>query len=123
MRPASRASICRRAAKTPDSAQPYLGAAAAEKFVSEDGTVIIPEIRLAYGREMLSINRVITLAATDGTLFLAPGVKPSRDMLTAGIGVTVHAQDNILLYASYDATLRTGNTSDHAAGAGFRLRF
>jgi len=76
-----------------DSAQPYLGLAASERFVAADGTEVTPEIRLGYNREVLSNNRVITLAAIDGTTFLAQGVKPSRDMLSAGIGVALRAPE------------------------------
>jgi outer membrane autotransporter protein len=106
-----------------DSFQPYVGVAVSETFVAADGTLITPEIRLGYNRETLSTNRAISLAAIDGTPFLARGVKPSRDMLSAGIGVTLRAQDNMLLYAEYDAIVPTGNTTDHRVAAGLRLRF
>ena len=68
-----------------DSAQPYLGLAASERFVAADGTVVTPEVRLGYNREVLSNNRVINLAAIDGTALLVQGVKPSRDILSAGM--------------------------------------
>ncbi len=106
-----------------DSVQPFLGVAAAEKFLTADGSQITPEIRLGYSREMLNNNRILALAATDGTLFVARGVKPSRDMLIAGVGVTLRARDNIFLYANYDAILPTGNTSNHAVSGGLRVRF
>jgi fibronectin-binding autotransporter adhesin len=106
-----------------DSAQPYLGLAASERFVTADGTEVTPEIRLSYNREVLSNKRVITVAAIDGTAFLVQGVRPSRDMLRAGIGVTLRAQDNILLYAKYDAILPTGNTINHTVSAGLSVRF
>jgi fibronectin-binding autotransporter adhesin len=106
-----------------DSAQPYLGLAASERFVAADGTEVTPEIRLSYNREVLSNKRVITVAAIDGTPFLVQGVRPSRDMLGAGIGVTLRAQDNILLYAKYDAILPTGNTINHTVSAGLSVRF
>jgi len=106
-----------------DSFQPYVGLAASETFVAADGTLITPEFRLGYNRETLSTNRTISLAAIDGTPFLAHGVKPSRDMLSVGIGVTLRAQDNMLLYAEYDAIVPTGNTTDHRVAAGLRLRF
>jgi fibronectin-binding autotransporter adhesin len=106
-----------------DSAQPYLGLAASERFVTADGTEVTPEIRLSYNREVLSNKRVITVAAIDGTAFLVQGVRPSRDMLRAGVGVTLRARDNILLYANYDAILPTGNTSRHTVAAGLRVRF
>ena len=106
-----------------DSAQPYLGLAASERFVAADGTVVTPEVRLGYNREVLSNNRVINLAAIDGTALLVQGVKPSRDILSAGIGVTLRAQDNILVYANYDAIVPTGNTINHTVSAGLRVRF
>jgi len=106
-----------------DSVQPYLGLAAAEKFLTTDGSEVTPEIRLGYSREMLDTSRIITLAAIDGTAFVARGAKPSRDMLIAGVGVTLRARDNIFLYANYDGILPTGNTSDHTVSAGLRVRF
>jgi len=106
-----------------DSLQPFAGVAAAEKFITADGSEITPEARLAYSREVLNNNRVLAVAATDGTPFLARGVRPSRDMLAAGIGFTLRTQDNIFLYASYDAVLPTGNTTDQTLSAGVRIRF
>jgi len=41
----------------------------------------------------------------------------------AEIGGTLRAQDNMLLYAEYDAIVPTGNTTDHRVAAGLRLRF
>jgi fibronectin-binding autotransporter adhesin len=106
-----------------DSLQPFAGVAAAEKFITADGSEITPEARLAYSRDVLNNNRVLAVAATDGTPFLARGVRPSRDMLAAGIGFTLRTQDNIFLYASYDAVLPTGNTTDQTLSAGVRIRF
>jgi outer membrane autotransporter protein len=106
-----------------DSMQPYIGFAAAEKFVTPDGTEITPELRLGYSREVLDSNRLLTVAASDGTPFLTRGVRASRDIVTAGAGVTVRAQDNLFLYANYDVVLPTGNTSDQTVSAGVRIRF
>jgi hypothetical protein len=44
-------------------------------------------------------------------------------MLTAGVGVKVRAQDDVFLYANYDALVRTGNTSVQTVSAGLRIRF
>jgi outer membrane autotransporter protein len=106
-----------------DSVQPYIGLAAAEKFVTADGTEITPELRLGYSREVASNSRLLSVASVDGTPFVARGVKPSRDIVTAGTGITVRAQDNLFLYANYDAVLHTGNTSDQTVSAGLRVRF
>ena len=50
-----------------DSIQPFAGVAAAEKFITADGSEITPEARLAYSRDVLNNNRVLAVAATDGT--------------------------------------------------------
>lgn len=106
-----------------DSVQPYIGIAASEKFVMYDGAEVTPEIRLGYSRELADNRRLVNVAASDGTPFVVTGVRPSRDMLTAGIGATLRAQDSILFYANYDALIRTGNTSEHTVSAGLRIRF
>jgi fibronectin-binding autotransporter adhesin len=72
---------------------------------------------------VLNNNNLLAVAAIDGTNFVARGVKPSRDMLTAGLGVTMRAQENLLLYANYDVNLPTGNTSNQTVSAGLRIRF
>jgi outer membrane autotransporter protein len=84
---------------------------------------VTPELRLGYSREVLSNARSLTVAAVGGTQFLVSGVKPSRDMLSAGIGVTLRAQDNFYLYANDDAVLTTGNTTDQTLAAGLRIKF
>ena len=47
----------------------------------------------------------------------------SRGMLSIGSGITVRAQDNMSLYAQYDAVTHTGNTTDETIAAGLRIRF
>ncbi len=58
-----------------------------------------------------------------GAEFPVGGVRPSRDMATAGFALTVRAGPNAVVYASYDAILPTGNTADQTLSAGLRLRF
>jgi outer membrane autotransporter protein len=51
------------------------------------------------------------------------GVAPSRDIVTAGFGLTMQAGPALSFYANYDAVLRTGDTSDQTVQAGLRWRF
>jgi outer membrane autotransporter protein len=51
------------------------------------------------------------------------GVAPSRNQLTGGLGFTVQAAPNLSLYATYDAVLPTGNTTEQTVQAGLRWRF
>ena len=59
----------------------------------------------------------------DGTPFLVQGVKPSPNMVSAGVGVTFKTEANLYLYANYDATVGIGNTIEHTFSAGLRFRF
>jgi len=74
-----------------DSFQPYIGAALAQKFVTDGGTEMTPELRFGYAREALSGSRLLTVTAAGGASFPVIGVRPSRDQVTAGIGITVVA--------------------------------
>lgn len=109
--------------RSTDSFQPYLRLAATRTFVTAENSVVAPTLRLGYAREVLSNSRAVNVSAIDGTAFLVEGVKPSRDMLTAGVGVTVRMRTDLFLFARYDALLPVGNTIDHAVSAGLRLRF
>jgi hypothetical protein len=82
-----------------------------------------PGSALGYAHELLSNARLITVATVSGANFLVTGVRPTKNIVTAGIGLSGQAMRNTLLYASYDATLRTGNTAAHNFSAGLRIRF
>ncbi|HEX2647544.1 MAG TPA: autotransporter domain-containing protein, partial [Candidatus Dormibacteraeota bacterium] len=80
-------------------------------------------LRLGYAREVLSNARLLTVATVGGASFPVSGVKPSRDIVTAGLGLTMTAGQQLSLYANYDAVLPAGNTTEHVVSAGLRLRF
>ena len=109
--------------RSTDSLQPFIRVAATQILRTPDGTEIAPEIRFGYSREVLSNNHAWNVLALDGTPFLALGVKPSRDMVSAGVAATARAASNLYFFASYDAILHTGNTTAHTVSAGLRLRF
>jgi uncharacterized protein with beta-barrel porin domain len=71
----------------------------------------------------LSNSRQLTVATVSGVDFPVQGVKPSNNMLTAGIGLTLQTRDNIYLYADYNAVVPTGNTAYQVIAAGLRIRF
>ena len=106
-----------------DSLQPYLATSSWRSFATDQGSIITPEVRLGYTREALSNSRLVTVATVTGANFPVQGVKPSKNMLTAGAGVTMQAQDNVYLYADYDAVAPTGNTAYQVVSAGLRIKF
>jgi fibronectin-binding autotransporter adhesin len=109
--------------RSTDSLQPYVALSVAQTFGTPAETQVTPELRLGYSYEVLSNSRVLTVGTLDGTNFLVQGVNPSRNMLTAGVGVTVRARDDVFLYANYHALVRTGNTTMQTVSAGLRIRF
>jgi fibronectin-binding autotransporter adhesin len=111
------------ASHSTDSFQHFVELALAQKFVTADGTLITPEARLGYDREALSGSRTLTVATVSGAQFPVTGIRPSKNIATAGVGLAVQAGPALSLYATYDAILPTGNTTDHTVQAGLRLRF
>jgi fibronectin-binding autotransporter adhesin len=111
------------ASRGTDSFQPFVALAASQKFITADGTLITPEVRLGYDREALSGARTLTVATVGGAQFPVTGIKPSRNIATAGAGLTLQAGPALSLYATYDAVLPTANTTDQTVQAGLRIRF
>jgi fibronectin-binding autotransporter adhesin len=106
-----------------DSLQPYLATSSWRSFATDQGSIITPEVRLGYTREALSNSRLVTVATVTGANFPVQGVRPSKNMLTAGAGMTLQAGDNLYLYANYDAVVPTGNTAYQIVSAGLRITF
>lgn len=106
-----------------DSLQPFIGASLGRPFLTDAGMVITPEVRFGYNREVLSNSRVVNVTTGTGTILPIAGVRPSKDVLTAGAGLAIRDSEAVTLYARYDAILHTGNTSDHTVSAGVRIRF
>lgn len=80
-----------------DSFQPYLAVAAAQKFIIDSGAEITPELRLGYAYEALSNSRLLAVTTASGADFPVTGVAPSRNQVTAGIGLSMVAGPNLSL--------------------------
>jgi outer membrane autotransporter protein len=106
-----------------DSFQPFVAVSASQKFVTAGGMFITPEVRLGYNREALGGARSLTVATITGVQFPVVGVRPSKNILTAGTGVTMDYAPDLAFYATYDGILPTGNTTDHTVQAGLRIKF
>jgi fibronectin-binding autotransporter adhesin len=106
-----------------DSLQPFIAVSVAQKFVTADGAFITPEVRVGYDREALSGSRTLTVATVSGVQFPVTGAEPSKNIFTAGAGITLNYAPNLALYATYDGIVPTGNTTDHTVQAGLRVKF
>ncbi|QGZ66420.1 autotransporter domain-containing protein [Paraburkholderia acidisoli] len=92
------------------SLQPYVGVTVDRAF----GDALRPvnaQLRLGYAHELLDANRAMSVAASDGTLFTAPGTSLPRGYFTAGAGVTLHPKKNLSVSLSYDALINTTHAS------------
>jgi fibronectin-binding autotransporter adhesin len=106
-----------------NSLQPFVGASLSRTIITSGGAQIVPEIRLAYSRETLSDVPDLTVFATDGTPFTVVGVKPARDMIKPGAGLTVSVTPNLSLFANYDAVIYVGDAIDQDFSAGMQMSF
>jgi hypothetical protein len=77
----------------------------------------------AKAREGADNSRIATIATVTSIDFPPPSVRPSRDILTGGVGLTIKCQDDVPFYATHDAIIRTGNTRDQTVSAGLRIHF
>jgi fibronectin-binding autotransporter adhesin len=109
--------------RSTDSFQPFVALSASQNFITADGTLITPEARLGYDREVLSGARTLTVATIGGAQFPVTGIKPAKNILTAGAGVTAKAAPNLTLYLTYDAVVPTGNVTDQTVQGGLRIQF
>jgi len=105
-----------------NSLQPYVSVALSQKFVTEGGTELTPELRLGYAHELYD-SRVLTVTTVGGTAFPVTGVAPSRNRLTAGVGLVMQSGPTLSVYGDYDTILHTGNTTEQVIQAGLRLKF
>jgi hypothetical protein len=81
-----------------DRLQPHVAVSVAQTFGTPEGTQLAPELRLGYGREVLSNSRALTVA-------------------------TVRARDDISLYAITTIWYAPGTTAVPTVPTGLRIRF
>ncbi|CAM5183977.1 hypothetical protein CDEF62S_04416 [Castellaniella defragrans] len=69
------------------------------------------------------MDRDVRVVAGDGTGFVVPGTRDSRNQVTAGLGLDLPLGKSTRLYARYDALLPTGNVWAQSAQVGVNYRF
>lgn len=92
------------------SLQPYADVTIDKSF----GDALKPvdaQLRLGYAHELLDTNRTLTVAAQDGTVFVAPGTDLPRSYLSAGASLTLHPKKNLDVSLAYDTVVNTGHAS------------
>lgn len=92
------------------SLQPYVGVTLDRAF-GDAFRPVNAQLRVGYAHELLDANRAVSVAASDGTLFTAPGTSLPRGYFTAGAGVTLHPKKNLSVSLSYDALINTTHAS------------
>ena len=85
---------------------------------------IIPELKLAYTRELLSTSQTLVLTTPAGSLVPETGVTPAHNtVLTSAPSVCAIHPTALDLYADYKLSLGLGKSIDHNVFAGARWNF
>jgi outer membrane autotransporter protein len=104
-----------------ESTQPFVGLSAARAFTAASGMVWTPRAELEYAQELNHLSGANV--SVGGGTFTAAGAVPSRDRVTAGLGLSGKLRDDLRCDVSYRVTLPTGNYLQHAVSASLRYRF
>lgn len=106
------------------SLQPYVGVTLNYAFTpsgtERQGHL---QLRAGYAYETQDVDRDVTVVSTDGTRFVVPGTRDSRNRVTAGLGLDMPLGKATRIYARYDAVLPTGNVTAQSAQVGVSYRF
>jgi outer membrane autotransporter protein len=107
---------------TARSLQPFVGL----NFTRRFGTELRPvdaEFRVSYARETLGTGRAVSIAAQDGTPFVAQGASLPRDQWTTGVSIEMKPAKALTISLNFDAMLAASHTSAEAASVKMRYRF
>lgn len=109
------------AARTGQSAQPFIGIAAERDFTGDDGTVWTLRASLEYAHELMPAQSAV-LDVGGGT-FTADPPAASRDRVTVGADFKVRLTNALAFSVNYQALLPTGNAASHTASATLHYAF
>ncbi len=104
------------------SLQPYAEVTLDKAF----GNALKPvnvQLRLGYAHELLNTNRTVTVAAQDGTEFVAPGTSLPRGYLTTGVSVSMQPTKALTVSLGYDALINTTHASEQTGSLKAAYRF
>jgi len=85
------------------------------------GATVEPQLRLRWEHDLLDTTGTSN-ATLAGSSFTVSGARPGRDAAVAGAGVTAQLDQQLALFADYDASVRARATA-HAFTAGLRYRW
>lgn len=90
--------------------------------MTDEGDLIVPELRLRYLHDLESDRRAMTatLAALPGAPFTVLSNGAGRDALLAGLGITAKVKDRLAVFASYDGQF-SSHADAHSGEAGVRV--
>jgi outer membrane autotransporter protein len=106
-----------------DSFQPVASVAAFKPFRTQGGMRIVPEFKISYARELLSVSQTLSLTTPSNSLVPASGITPARNTIILGPSVTASMNGSLDLYADYKLSLGLGKSVDNIIFAGARWTF
>jgi outer membrane autotransporter protein len=101
-----------------DSLRSFLGTSVASRYVTQSGSVIVPQLRAAWVHEFLDTDTTQTAAFAslgNGT-FAAQGLDFGRDWALVGGGVQWQLSPSVSLFGNYDVQVNTRETLNTGSG-------
>ena len=99
-----------------------LGLRMAGMFETGNGKTLIPQFRLGWDHHLGPTANSTTLAFTGTSSFTVAGSETDRDTLVGNLGMTLADDDGWSFYADYQPSI-SKSRREHAASAGFRMKF
>lgn len=109
------------ASRTSQSVQPFAALAVERTVTDGKGVTWTPRASLEYARELVPAQS--TALTVGGGSFTAAAVEPSRDRVTAGLGLDAHLNNALALSVDYRSLLPTGNAVAHTVSATLHYTF
>jgi hypothetical protein len=109
------------AARSFNTASPYVSVGFSQRFDAGGGLSITPSAEVGYRYDAAASGGAYTLTAADGTVFAGNRIGLDRNSAIAGAGVTAH-QGHLDLFVDYRAAL-AGDWSWQSVQGGLRLTF
>ncbi len=103
-----------------DSFQPLVSIAALKTYTLDNGTVLTPEMKLAFAHELLNTSQTLAMTTPSGSVITGTILTPAHNTITIGPEVTAQMTQALSLYADYKAVIGLGKSLDNVTFGGAR---
>jgi len=106
-----------------DSLQSTLAVRVSKSFKLDNGTTLVPQVKVGWQRELLDeTSKVTSTLTSNSTAFSVSSTKPGVDAAVVDLGVKAEITNQFDLYADYTGRY-SGSSTDHGLTAGLKYKF